>query len=303
LPDYSASRFYFVFMPKLDLHIHSTASDGVFTPEEVVRKAKKEDFSIIALSDHDTMNGVAAAVAEGEKQGVAVIPAIEMSTSWQGERVHMLGYGLNQNNKQLNRALNKFIKERIRRAKKITEKLNEQGFKIYWSDLSSKENSSIGRPHIAQAVLSYPENREKLPKDMDWGQFIENYLTKGKPAFVKKNKMDSVTAIKVINQAGGKAVWAHPAYYTESYDKIRVVIEQFQEAGLAGLEVFTGITAGKTSSFSDRWPENTAWLRPAVRIFTIRSRDTGWVILKLTIILCRGAGILPGTSSNKGEVA
>ena len=225
-------------MKKIDLHIHTTASDGKLTPEEIVVRAEEKEFQVIAITDHDSIAGVEEAIRAGGKIGIKVIPAIEISTAWQGGRVHMLGYGIDVKNKVLAKELEKFRKERKRRAKKIAEKLTKLGFKIHFSDIIEGAHDSIGRPHVADTVLTHPENRALLKEKMDRGKFIEKYLIEGKPAFVPKKKINTLRSIKLIHQVGGQAVWAHPAYYTKSRQKINQILKEFKRAGLDGLEVF-----------------------------------------------------------------
>ena len=225
-------------MTKFDLHLHTTASDGELTTWQIVSLAKKQGFKLIAITDHDTVSGAEEGFEASQRLGVRVIPGVEISTEWQEKKVHILGYGIDIKNKILLNKLEEFKKERKRRAKKITAKLRKLGFKIYFSDIIEKAHGSIGRPHIAKAVLAYPENRVFLKKEIDWRKFIEQYLAEGKSAFIKKEKIDSVEAIKLIHIAGGLAVWAHSAYYTPDKEELVRVAEKFKKAGLDGIEVF-----------------------------------------------------------------
>lgn len=225
---------------KIDLHIHTTASDGEFSPETIVNLAKKQGFKVIAITDHDSIGGVEEAVRVGKKLGVKVIPGLEISTLLEGKiSVHMLGYGIDIKNRALNQALEKFNKERIRRAKEITEKLRKLGFKVYFSDIAKKVHGAIGKPHIADEILVIKENQARLKKEkLNRDGFIRKYLNYGGLAYVKKNKIESLAAIDLIHQAGGKAVWAHPAYYTPDKKELVRIAKKFKKAGLDGIEVF-----------------------------------------------------------------
>jgi len=225
-------------MAKIDLHLHTTASDGKLTPAGLVKLAKKKGLQTIAIADHDSIGGIKAAIRAGKKIGLKVIPAIEITCHWQNERVHMLGFGIDINNKFLTTSLKKFNWWREERALKIIKKLFRLGFKIHFSDLAKEAAGSIGRPHIARAVLAYPENRCRLKKKMGWREFIEKYLVEGKPAFVEKKKIGAIEAIKLIHRARGLAVWAHPSYYTPDKRKILTFLKNFRAASLDGLEVF-----------------------------------------------------------------
>jgi predicted metal-dependent phosphoesterase TrpH len=225
---------------KIDLHIHTTASDGEFSPEEIVSLAKKQGFKLIAITDHDSIGGVEEAVKVGKKLGVKVIPGVELSTLLEGKiSVHMLGYGIDIKNKALNQALEKFNKERIRKAKEITEKLRKLGFKVYFSDVAKKVHGAIGKPHITKKVFAIKENQARLKREkLDLDGFLKKYLNYGGLAYVKKNKIESPAAIDLIHQAGGKAVWAHPAYSTPDKKELTRITKKFKKAGLDGIEVF-----------------------------------------------------------------
>ena len=225
-------------MVKIDLYLHTTISDGKLTPVDIVKLAKKKGLQVIAVADHDSIRGIRVAIRAGKKIGLKVIPAIEISCHWQNERIHMLGFGIDINNKSLTTRLKKFNRWRRERALKVIKKLSQIGFKICFSDLVKEVRGSIGRPHIARAVLAYQENRRRLKKKMRWGEFIEEYLVEGKPAFVKKKMIDAIEAIELIHRAGGLAIWAHPSYYTPDKRKILAFLKDFRAAGLDGLEVF-----------------------------------------------------------------
>ena len=167
-----------------------------------------------------------------------VIPGIELSCYWQNESIHILGFGIDIDNKFLIARLKKINWWREERTTKIIKKLSRLGFKICFSDLAKEAHGAIGRPHIARAILAHPENRRRLKKKMGWGEFIEEYLVKGKPAFVKKKKIDVLEGIKLIHRAGGLAIWAHSSSYTPDKRKLLAFLKNFRTAGLDGLEVF-----------------------------------------------------------------
>ena len=145
-------------MNTFDLQIQSTASDGTHTPSDIVRMAKEEGIAIIALTDHDTVDGIEEAVHAGEIAGVRVIPGIEISVEERG--VHILGFGIDSKDPALVSALQEARDGRIEGAKKMTENLQRAGFMVEWEDVAREATGSVvARPHLARAVLGRPENK------------------------------------------------------------------------------------------------------------------------------------------------
>jgi len=210
---------------KVDLHMHTMHSDGSNSPAEIVRLAKKNGLDTISITDHDSLNGFSEAFNEGKKLGVEVIPGVEISSDIGDHEVHILGYFMEPDNEELERYLVFFRGERYKRAIRIVDKLRTLGFNITIEDiLQEAQNSAIGRPHIAQALLH--------------GGFINSYyeafnkyIGNGCPAHEKKVHISPQSAFKIITDAGGLSFIAHPGYMPEN------ILKELIEEGVDGLEV------------------------------------------------------------------
>jgi predicted metal-dependent phosphoesterase TrpH len=217
-----------------DLHLHSTASDGSDPPATVVRRVAEAGFAAMALADHDTMDGVAEAMAEANRIGILCIPAVEYSTL-DGEReIHMLGYGLDADDPVLKKELRRLSAGRFNRAQLMVEKLNELGVAITWErvqQIAGDEN--VGRPHVAKAMQEAGYIREIKEA------FTEEWIANGGRAYVERVKITPEESIAQIRAAGGIAVLAHPGRFRSDDDTIGDdVIDRYIAAGLEGIEVF-----------------------------------------------------------------
>ena len=215
-------------MKYADLHIHSSYSDGVLSPEEIIDLAKKQGIKYISITDHDTI--AAQYISEINNAGVNVIPGIEFSTEYNDLEIHILGYFININNKRLNEAVNRLKISRVERTNKILEKLKEDNIHITIDEIAVDLDSSIGRGHIANAIVrkGYADNYKEA--------FLK-YLVKGKSAYVKGQKLTYKETLKIINEAGGIAILAHPG---KIYRKIEIenIIKELKCYGLKGIEVY-----------------------------------------------------------------
>ena len=214
---------------KSDLHIHTTASDGQLTPAEVVRKAYKLGLDVIAITDHDTVEGIEPALAEAQHfPKLLVIPGVELSGETPQSEVHVLGYFINYRHAGFIKRLEKLRKSRISRGEKMVSKLAEIGIYLNWNHiLSLAGNASIGRPHIAQAMLEsgYVTSIQEA---------FSKYIGRNGPAYVEREKLTPLEAVKLILEAEGLPVLAHPAEIKE----LDSLIPQLKQAGLVGLEVY-----------------------------------------------------------------
>ena len=210
---------------KVDLHIHTTHSDGFYSPAEIVKKAKTKGIDTISITDHDNLSAIDEAISIGRELGVEVIPGVEISSDVRDKEIHILAYFIETDNKELDRYLNFFREERIKRAIRIVNRLNNLGFSITLNDVMDKAgNSAVGRPHIAQAML------EKGLVNSYYEAF-NKYIGNGCPAYEKKVHLSPQSAFKIINDAGGLSFIAHPGYMPE------VLLKQLIEAGVDGIEV------------------------------------------------------------------
>lgn len=229
--------------PTFDLQSHSVFSDGALTPTEVVRAAAAAGVRLLALSDHDTAEGVPEARAAAAAEGIGLLPATEISALF-GERqdLHILGYLIDPQDPALTEALQRSRHDRQARAGRIVAALRALGFAVDEHMLARRtaEGQSIGRPHLAQAVVSRPENHERLAAAglLDPTEFLVEYLIEGRPAFVPRAAPAVEEAISLIHGAGGLAVWAHPFWDIDAGNEVLEALERFRRAGLDGVEAF-----------------------------------------------------------------
>lgn len=211
----------------IDLHVHTTFSDGLLTPEQIIAMAFKLNLKAIAITDHDTFNGISPALNEAKKYTeLEVIPGIELSTDWADEDVHILGYYLDYNDMNLRTTLFNFQQKRRKRVERIIAKLKNMGVDICIDDVCAKsQGSSLGRPHIALALIEkgYANSVQEA---------FENYLNRGKPAYVPREKLTPFNAINVIKKNKGIPVLAHPGLLKNCH-----TINELIEYGIMGIEV------------------------------------------------------------------
>lgn len=223
-----------------DLQMHSTASDGEFSPAELVTKAKDSRLNVIALTDHDTVQGVEEAKTAGGELGIEVIPGVELSANHGELGLHILGYGIDIKNAALLAASEKIRLSRIARAKEMVKRLRKQGFKISYEDVAKRARGGmVMRPHIAFEILENPENKEVLGGAETKGDFIRSFLVSGKPAYVESRDLNFEQAVAIIHGAKGVAVWSHPAvHFPETFDGLENALKELVALGLDGVEVF-----------------------------------------------------------------
>lgn len=208
-----------------DLHLHTYFSDGTFSPEELVRRAREKGLSIIALTDHDTVEGCARTEAACGFEGLEFIPGAELTADCAGVEVHILGYWLDSEDGVLLAALAKFQKVRQDRIVEMVARLNSAGVPLTLEAVTRVAGcNSPGRPHVARALVT-------AGLAVDFDAAFERFLKKGRVAFVPKARMDVTTAVNLIHAAGGVAVLAHPGLYRNDG-----LIPQIAAAGLDGLE-------------------------------------------------------------------
>ncbi len=231
--------------PVFDLQSHSLHSDGELAPAQVVEKAAEAGVQLLALSDHDTVDGVDEALAAGALHGVRVVPATEISAiDGPYEDLHLLGYGIDHRSSLLGARLLAARQDRERRADAMAERLRELGFQVDPGPIEGRKEAGkpVGRPHLAAAVLAHPGNAERLADEGHAGvsSFIPAYLIQGAPAYVARTHPTVEEAIGWIHDAAGVAVWAHPFWDVEHDDEVLAAIERYRPAGLDGVEVFYG---------------------------------------------------------------
>ncbi|HZF69101.1 MAG TPA: PHP domain-containing protein [Gemmatirosa sp.] len=209
----------------VDLHSHSTASDGLVEPAAVVEAAHRAGLVALALTDHDTVDGVAAARAAGERLGVRIVAGAELSAHVGSEEIHLLALHLDDV-AAVAGALARFRDDRVARAEKMVALLNARGVAVSMDDVQREAaGGAVGRPHVARAVVAAGGAR-------DVRDAFDRFLGNGRPANVEKPRLDAADAIRLVHEAGGIAVWAHPGPEAR-----RDRVEPLVAAGLDGLEV------------------------------------------------------------------
>ena len=229
--------------PAFDLQSHSVHSDGELPAAQVVENAARAGVELLALSDHDTVDGVDEALAAGAVHGVRVVPATEISAvDGQYEDLHVLGYGIDHRSGLLGERLLDARADRERRADAMAERLRELGFEIDPAPIEARKAAGkpVGRPHLAAAVLAHPANAERLAAEghSDVSSFIPAYLIQGKPGYVARSHPTVEEAITWIHEAAGVAVWAHPFWDVKDSGEVLAAIDRYRAGGLDGVEAF-----------------------------------------------------------------
>lgn len=208
-------------------------------PREIVGMARELGMTVIALTDHDTVAGVDEVMAAGDEQGIRVIPGIEISVEERG--AHILGFGIDHHDADLLQELEKSKQGRMEGAKQMAMNLKAGGFAIEWEDvLRQATGAVVARPHLARAVLERPENKEKLGGITTSHEFIECYLTDDSPYYVRRPHIHALDAINMIHQAGGVAVWSHPAlHFRDDEEGLEQFLQELIAWGIDGVEVFS----------------------------------------------------------------
>lgn len=231
---------------RFDLQSHSTASDGALPPAEVVQRAAAAGVQLLALSDHDTVAGVSHAIDAGRQLGVHVVPAVEISAVDAGSPVprelHILGYNIDHTGQVLQQRLEEFLADREQRTMRMADGLRQAGFQLDEAQLDARiaQGQPIGRPHLAEAVLSAPSNAQRLQEEHidDIGSLIRGYLIEGRPAFRLRQTPTVAEAVQAIHDARGVAIWAHPFWDISEPAEVLQSIDRFNALGIDGVEAF-----------------------------------------------------------------
>ncbi|MBV9716333.1 MAG: PHP domain-containing protein [Solirubrobacterales bacterium] len=229
--------------PRFDLQGHSRHSDGQLAAREVVIAAAEAGVELFALSDHDTVDGVQEALDAAAGLPLRIVPAVEISAidGDQGD-LHILGYLIEHHDATLLACLRRYRSQRESRAAAMAEAIRELGFEIDTERLAARasEGKSVGRPHLAQAVVGHPANAERLEEEgrTDTSAFLEGYLIEGRPAFVPRRGPSVAESVAAIHDAGGVAVWAHPFWDLAEPPAVLATIDRFRAHGIDGVECF-----------------------------------------------------------------
>lgn len=218
----------------IDLHTHSTASDGTLRPAELVKQAAVAGISTLALTDHDCVAGIEEATQSAELCGIQLIPGVELSVTWSKQTLHLLGLNIDVRNSALNDALDQALNFRRMRAREIAIGLERHGVNnALQGALRIAQTDLISRSHFAHYLVE-----QGHAKDMR--QVFKRFMVRGKPGFVNSQWMSLEQGIALVHQAGGVAVLAHPARYKLSRTRLRGLLEEFKALGANGIEVVSG---------------------------------------------------------------
>lgn len=218
-------------MSGIDLHTHTNRSDGTFAPGELVARAAERGLDVVAVTDHDTTDGLAEAAEAGGRLGVEVVPGVEFSAEYERTSVHVLCYWMDVANPELQTELLRLRDDRFRRGEMMVDKLRDLGFDVTFERVQEiAGGGNIVRPHVAQAMVEagIVGSEEEA---------FERWIADGRPAHVPKHALDPLEALALIRGASGLCVLAHPGMWGDQTEVPLELIERMAEAGMAGLEV------------------------------------------------------------------
>ena len=231
----------------IDLHLHTNNSDGTLSSFELVNLAATQNIKTIAITDHDTIDGVKSAIKEGKKRNLDVIPGIEISSKYTGGTLHIIGFGIDIGAPELLKNLSQFQNIRKHRNDKIISRLHSLGIGISVDEImhANPMIKSLGRPHIASLLV-----KKGVVKNMN--QAFTQYLGKNGPAFVEKDVIASDITIRMIHDAGGMAILAHPATLNLTGHSFTDYVKKLMRVGLDGMEVYSSShTADQIQFYKD----------------------------------------------------
>jgi predicted metal-dependent phosphoesterase TrpH len=215
---------------RADLHTHSTYSDGVLTPRQLVDYAYRRGVRVLALTDHDITDGIPEALAAASAYpDLLLIPGIELSTDVPGNEVHILGYFIDWQDQQLQQLLARLRHSRLERARRMVEKLAQLGVPVSWQRVQELAgDGAVGRPHIAQALV-------EAGHVASVNEAFARYLGRNGPAYVEREKLSPAEVVQLVRQVGGLPVLAHPR---ELEGQLEELLPQLKAVGLVGMEVY-----------------------------------------------------------------
>jgi 3',5'-nucleoside bisphosphate phosphatase len=231
---------------RIDLHTHTTASDGLLTPKQLIDLALERGLRLIAITDHDSTDGVGAAIAAAAGSSLEVWSGVEISTDVPRAEVHMLGYFVDHHQPRFQATLSQLRESRIGRGRQMVEKLGSLGMPITWARVQELAGAgAVGRPHVAQALV-------EAGYVSSFREAFDRYIGRNVPAYVERYKLTPAEAIQLILQAGGLPSLAHPIYIgaaaeTGAQFDLRSLLPELIDAGLAGIEAYYADYSPETS--------------------------------------------------------
>ena len=228
-------------MGNIDLHVHTTASDGSFSPRQVVQAAHAAGLSAVAITDHDTASGYSEAADEGRKLGITVVPGIEISTKYGGP-VHILGYYIDPDSEKLRPVLDWVVSDRDQRNRKMAQLMADDGLPVSYDDMRRRFGEVIGRPHFARILV-------ELGMAESTSDAFDKYVEKGRKYYLPRNFLSIERSVEIIREAGGVPVLAHPFQYKRDDAGLREIIEHCMDHGLMGMECRYSGYSGEQSRY------------------------------------------------------
>lgn len=217
-------------MKKVDLHVHSTCSDGTLTPEELVVRAQEFGLSAMALTDHDTLAGIPSLVEAGRKYGLEVIPGVELSTFFDQKEIHIVGLYVDPANQQFQKDLEDLQDIREHRNEIMCQKFSEIGINISYEEMLEKyKDSVITRAHFADFLLEKGFIKSR-------NEAFERYIGPNGPCYVPRQKLAPADAIRMIKSAGGVPILAHPVLYHLGKEQMHKLLDYLKASGIVGIE-------------------------------------------------------------------
>jgi 3',5'-nucleoside bisphosphate phosphatase len=216
----------------VDLHTHSTASDGIYSPTHLMQLAHEAGLQVLALTDHDTTEGIEEAATAAQQLGVDFIPGIELNTDVGKDEIHVLGYFVEYQRPEFQKILQILRDARVRRGQRMVELLNEEGIHVTWKRVREIAQGAVGRPHIAKALL-------EAGYVQSIGEAFEKFIGNGCPAYVPRYKLTPEDAVHLITSANGLPVIAHPIGLP-GLEELRNWLPGLCSAGLVGVETYYG---------------------------------------------------------------
>lgn len=222
----------YYFFSMIDLHVHTTASDGQYSPTQILSMAVEKGLSAIAITDHDTVNGLEEAQKAADKLDIKFIRGVELNINWPTGEFHLLGLGLKTISPALSEHMNKLQQDRLTRNEKMMIKMQELGYEVSMEEmLADNPDTVIGRPHLARYFTK--KGIVKRPQVA-----FDKFIGKGRPAYVDRTGLNLDEAIVAINESGGHPVIAHPMSLYLSWGKMPDALQDLYERGVEGLEAF-----------------------------------------------------------------
>lgn len=216
----------------IDLHVHTTASDGQYSPSEIMKKAAEKNLKVMAITDHDTVDGLEEGRIAAEKNGIQFVPGCELNINFPTGECHLLGLGFTKISDSLRTILDNLVKNRDLRNQSIIEKMRADGIDITWEEMQADfPGTVIGRPHFAQELV-----KKKVVKTNQ--DAFNKYLAKGRAWYVERVGTNLDEAVVAIKDSGGVPVIAHPMSLYLSWGKLPDVLQDFHDRGIMGLEAF-----------------------------------------------------------------